>query len=167
MYIGNAFNWELLMKKLAKEIGRRLKKGKKHLALAESCSGGYLSHLITSVPGSSVYFKGAVISYSNELKENLLGVKSKTLKKYGAVSAECACEMALGVLKKVRSDYAIATTGIAGPGGAVKGKPVGTVYIAFASKETVMAVKFNFKGSRAKVIEQTAHKGMEMLIGFL
>ena len=151
------------MKSLSKEIGKKLKAKKKTLALAESCTGGYLSHLITSVSGSSAYYKGGIVSYDNAVKVKILGVKKKTLQKFGAVSAECAKEMASGILKKLKTDYALATTGIAGPSGAVKGKPVGTVYIAFASKKVVLAERFQFKGGRLQVIKQTAQQAVEIL----
>lgn len=150
--------------RLSVAIGKALRKKKKTMALAESCSGGYISHLITSVPGSSAYFMGAAVSYDNNIKQGILGVKPKTIKDYGAVSAECAAEMALGIRKKFKVDYAIATTGIAGPTGAVKGKSVGTVYIAFASKADLYVIRFQFKGSRISIIEQTARKSLEILL---
>lgn len=155
------------MKNLSADIGKKLKAKKKTLAIAESCTGGYLSHLITSVAGSSDYFTGSVISYSNKIKQQELGVKKKTLKKFGAVSSECAGEMVSGIRKEFKVDYALATTGIAGPGGSVKGKPIGTVYIAVASKKNIIVERFNFKGSRLKVIEQSANKALEMLKNLL
>ncbi len=155
------------MPSVAAQIGKKLRSGRETLAIAESCTGGYISHLITSIPGSSAYFKGSVIAYNNQIKTTLLKVRSGTLKKYGAVSAETAAEMVMGVRKAFRSDFAIATTGIAGPGGAVKGKPVGTVYIAFGTKNELLVVKCSFKGSRKKVIEKAAGKALEMLLNSL
>ncbi len=151
------------MKNLPAEIGKKLKAKKKTIAIAESCTGGYLSHLITQVSGCSDYFIGGIISYSNKIKEKDLGVKKKTLKKFGAVSAECAGEMVLGIRKKMKTDFALATTGIAGPTGATKGKPVGTVYIAFASKKNLLVERFLFKGTRKQVIEQSAQRALEIL----
>ncbi len=155
------------MKKNVILIGKMLTRKKKTLSLAESCTGGYISHLITSVPGSSKHFKGGIVAYNNTVKQDLLGVKERTLKNFGAVSAECALEMARGVRKKLKSNYAIAVTGIAGPGGAVKGKPVGTVYIAFASEKEQLVERVQLKGSRDKVIHQTARKALQMLLNEL
>ena len=131
--------------------------------MAESCTGGYLSHLITLVSGSSAYFKGGVISYDNSIKIGQLKVQAGTLKNFGAVSVECAREMAAGVLKEFNTDFALATTGIAGPTGETPGKPVGTVCIAFANKEKVFAERFQFTGSRLEVIEQAANKALQIL----
>ena len=152
------------MKNLEAEIGKILKAGKKTLAIAESCTGGYLSHLITSVSGSSDYFVGGIIAYHNQIKIKELGVRPKAIRKYGAVSAECAGEMVMGIRKRLKTDFAIAVTGIAGPTGGVKGKPVGTVYIAFAAKNELLVERFSFKGSRKRVIEQSAKKALEMLL---
>lgn len=148
---------------LSKQIGRLLKKKRATLGVAESCTGGFISHMIISVPGSSAYFKGAIVSYDNQVKSGVLGVKSQTLRQYGAVSAACAAELARGTLKTLKCDYAIATTGIAGPTGAVKGKPVGTVYIAFASKSALVVERFSFRGGRLQVIRHAARQALEML----
>jgi len=154
-------------KNISAEIGKILTAKKKTLAVAESCTGGFLSHLITSISGSSAYYMGGIISYDNKIKTEELGVRKKTLKKYGAVSAECAGEMVLGVKKKFKVDYALATTGIAGPTGAVKGKPVGTVYISLSNKKNVVVERFTFKGSRKSVIEQSAIKALQILKNLL
>jgi PncC family amidohydrolase len=148
---------------LPRRIGKKLKVNNGTLAIAESCTVGYISHLITGVPGSSAYFMGAVIAYDNKVKTKILGVITSTLKKFGAVSSECASQMVLGILAEMGVSYAIATTGIAGPGGAVAGKPVGTVYIAVASKAMVQVERYQFKGSRKAVIQQSAEKALEML----
>ena len=150
-------------KKLSAEIGKILSSKNKTLAIAESCTGGYISHLITSVSGSSAYYMGGIISYHNKIKKEELTVRKKTLKKHGAVSAECAGEMVLGIKKEFKVDYALATTGIAGPTGGVKGKPVGTVYIALAYKKKLLVERFQFKGTRLQIIEQSANKALEML----
>jgi len=160
----SCFLQELIdMKSLSADIGKALRSRKKKLAIAESCTGGYLSHLITSVSGSSDYFMGGIIAYDNQIKIKELGVRTYTLKKYGAVSAECAGEMAIGITKRMKTDLALAVTGIAGPTGGVKGKPVGTVYIAFVAKNELLVERFSFKGNRKRVIEQSAHKALEML----
>jgi len=118
-------------------IGKLLKNAGKTLALAESCSGGYISHLITAVPGCSQYYQGAVVPYHNALKEQLLGVSSATLAQQGAVSEATVQEMALGVKKLFGVDYGLASSGIAGPDGGSPDKPVGTVWIACAGPDFV------------------------------
>ncbi len=116
----------------------------KTIAVAESCTGGNIAHLITSTPGSSEYFKGGIVAYSNEIKHKILGVNKETLEKYGAVSRECVIEMAQGVRRLLNTDYAVATSGIAGPTGGSKDKPVGTVWVAVASENQTIAHKFLF-----------------------
>ena len=122
-------------------IGKKLTLNKQTLSTAESCTGGYISHLITNVPGSSVYYKGAVIAYSNDIKESIIDVRSETLQNFGAVSEETVKEMADGIRKKFKTDYAVATSGIAGPGGGTADKPVGTVWIAIAGPDGTMLTK--------------------------
>jgi nicotinamide-nucleotide amidase len=148
-------------------IGKKLSKQKKTLGIAESCTGGYISHQITSVPGSSAYFTGSVVAYDNKIKTKMLGVKTPTLKKFGAVSSECASQMVSGILSEFGVSYAVATTGIAGPGGAVAGKPVGTVFIAVATPDMIQVGHFRFKGNRKAIIEQSTHKALEMLWSIL
>jgi nicotinamide-nucleotide amidase len=157
----------LPMEQLSSQIGKLLSSKGKTLALAESCTGGYISHLITAVAGSSAYFKGGVIAYDNSIKSFLLHVNETTLKNYGAVSIECAKEMAAGALKNFNADFALSTTGIAGPTGETPGKPVGTVCIGIATKEKVTAERFQFTGNRQEVIEQSAAKALEILKGIL
>jgi len=118
------------------------------IGFAESCTGGLNSDRITNVPGSSDIFMGSVICYSNQVKQEMLGVRTDTLVQYGAVSIQCAEEMALGLLKNLKLDFAVATTGIAGPGGGSKEKPVGTVAIAIASKSSVKSEILHLKGNR-------------------
>lgn len=133
----------------------------KSLALAESCSGGYLAHLITSVAGSSEYFKGGVVSYSNEMKNRLLGVNVEDLTNYGAVSKQVVEQMALGALSVSEADYAIATSGIAGPGGGTDNKPVGTVWIAWAAAGgRVVSKQFNFGKYRERNILRTSETAL-------
>jgi nicotinamide-nucleotide amidase len=120
-------------------IPKLLKNGET-LSIAESCTGGLLSSLITSVPGSSTYYKGSVTSYSNEIKERVLGVQREILDNYGAVSKECVEAMAIGVLKLMDTDYSIATSGIAGPGGATTNKPVGLCWMAVAHRNRTTGI---------------------------
>ena len=133
------------------------------LALAESCTGGFIANRITNVPGASRVFLGGVVAYSNEVKRRFLGVRAKTLARRGAVSEAVAREMAEGARKKFGADFAMAVTGIAGPGGGTKSKPVGTVFIALADgKETVVDRKLNAAG-REKFKRSTAGQALKML----
>ncbi|MEO6633858.1 MAG: competence/damage-inducible protein A, partial [Mucilaginibacter sp.] len=133
------------------------------LSVAESCTGGYISHLFTQHPGSSKVFFGGAISYSYDLKESLLNVKHETLLKYGAVSEETVLEMVTGAITNFKSDYAIAVTGIAGPDGGMPDKPVGTVWIAVASAKKIVAKKFTFGNKRQQNIERSATSALGML----
>lgn len=135
----------------------------KTLSLAESCTGGYLSHCITLVPGSSNYFKGAVISYSNEIKINELGIPAAVIENNGAVSKETAEAMATGIRSKYNTDYALAITGIAGPDGGTVLKPVGTVWIALADAAGVSSELFHMGSNRSRNIEKSANQALEML----
>lgn len=144
-------------------VGKLLKEKKSFLATAESCTGGYIAHLITSLSGSSEYFKGTVVAYSNEIKEKMLGVSSQTLDMYGAVSEETVCEMSQNLLKIMNSDYAVATSGIAGPTGGNTDKPVGTTWISVCSKNRVIAQKFLFGEHRGRNIHRTAITALNML----
>ena len=121
------------------------------LASAESCTGGLIGGLLTSLPGSSGYYLGGVISYANEAKERLLGVAPETLETVGAVSEETACAMVAGAKAALGSDYALSVTGIAGPGGGSESKPVGTVWIGLATPEGSAARCFHFPGDREAV----------------
>jgi nicotinamide-nucleotide amidase len=133
------------------------------LSVAESCTGGYISHLLTQHAGSSKVFIGGAVSYSNELKESVLGVKNETLLQYGAVSKETVTEMVEGALLNFKSDYAIAVTGIAGPDGGTPEKPVGTVWIAIASVNKKVINKFTFGNKRKQNIERAAISAFNML----
>ncbi|SMO44455.1 competence/damage-inducible protein A [Solitalea koreensis] len=135
----------------------------KTLTTAESCTGGYIAHLLTMNPGSSKAYIGGAVTYSNELKMQLLGVKADTIAQHGAVSEETVKEMALGAQKNYNADYAIACTGIAGPDGGTPEKPVGTVWIAIAGPEKVIAKKFQFQNKRTQNIERTAVSAFYML----
>lgn len=144
-------------------IGRLLKAKGKTVATAESCTGGYIAHLLTSHAGSSAYFNGGVISYANAVKEDILHVSHQTLQNAGAVSEETVREMVKGVLGAVKTDFAIAVSGIMGPGGGSEEKPVGTVWIAVGSKEQVLAKQFYFRFDRQRNIEMTAHNALNLL----
>ena len=148
---------------LEEVIGRILKSKKLTVCTAESCTGGYIAHLITSVPGSSEYFTGSIVAYDNQVKEQLLGVKSETLKNSGAVSEEVVKEMASGAINKFHSDCAISVSGIAGPDGGTPDKPVGTVWIAIAVNHQIIAKKFMFGDHRGRNIHRAAIAALNML----
>lgn len=133
------------------------------LSLAESCTGGYVSHLFTQHPGSSSVFQGGAVTYSNDLKQLVLGVSEATLAAFGAVSEQTAKEMAQGAVKNFKTDYAVAITGIAGPDGGTTEKPVGTVWIAVASKTEVKTKMFKFASQRFQNIERSAMAALMML----
>lgn len=154
-------------RRLEEVIGEMLLERKSMLALAESCTGGYTSHLLTSVAGSSAYYDGSIVSYSYDLKEKILGVNRNTLNTYGAVSEQCVTEMVTGLLKVTGTDYGISISGIAGPGGATPDKPVGTVWIAVADKQRVVAKQFKFFPSRAENIKVFANAALNMLRLFM
>lgn len=128
----------------------------KTISVAESCTGGFMAHMLTSVPGASEYFYGGIVSYDNSIKVNVLGVDKEIIEKYGAVSRECAEAMALGVKNLMKTDYAIATTGIAGPGGGTDEKPVGLVWVGIASDKGTFSTSFRFVASREINIERFA-----------
>ncbi len=150
-------------KTLEEAIGILLAEHGKTVATAESCTGGYVAHLITSIPGSSAYFTGGVVSYDNSIKENLLSVKSDILANHGAVSEETVRQMASGVKSLMKTDYAIAISGIMGPGGGTEEKPVGTVWIAVAGSNETVAQKFQTRYNRERNIEVSAIHALNML----
>lgn len=146
-------------------VGKLMVKSKKQLATAESCTGGYIAHLITSVPGSSRYFQGSLVSYSNDVKRDLLNVREDNLKKRGAVSEQVVSDMALNAMGLFDVDYAIATSGIAGPDGGTPEKPVGTVWIAVATPVRLVTKEFHFgeHTGRKQIIERAANAALNML----
>lgn len=148
---------------LESAIGKLLKNAGKTLALAESCTGGYISHLVTSIPGSSNYFQGSVVPYHNEFKENILGVKTETLKSYGAVSEETVREMADGVRKIFGADFGLASSGIAGPDGGSPEKPVGTVWISCVGEGFSEARKLQLTQDRMLNIQLTGVAVLNLL----
>lgn len=152
---------------LQEALSRLLKEKNKTLCTAESCTGGYIAHLITSLPGSSAIYYGSIISYDNSVKENLLKVSAATLQQHGAVSEETVIQMAKGALEALGTDYAIATSGIMGPGGGSPEKPVGTVWIAVANKHKVEARHFSFRFDRSRNTELAAHNALNLLRKFI
>jgi len=151
---------------LEEEIGKILLEKKLRIATAESCTGGGLANRITNVSGSSDYFERGFVTYSVKAKKENLGVPEKIIEKFGVVSDETAAGMAEGVKKVSRTDIGIGITGIAGPTGGTKEKPVGTVCIALSGKKTVMKT-FHFKGSRTEIKNRAAEKALKMLKDYL
>lgn len=154
-------------KGLEEVLGELLMEKGKTMSTAESCTGGYIAHLITSIPGSSAYFQGSVVSYANSVKEGLLNVSSQTLATQGAVSEETVKQMITGVLQKTNSDYALATSGIMGPTGGTAEKPVGTVWIAAGDRVNVITSQLKLRFDRKKNIEITAQMAMDLLRRFI
>ena len=148
---------------LEKVIGDLLIKKSASISTAESCTGGSIASLITSVPGCSRYFKGSVVAYSNEIKTKLLNIDNQIIENNGAVSREVAESMAIGVREVMKSDYSIATTGIAGPDGGSEQKPVGTVWIAIAGPEGATSQLFRFSDERNRNITRTAYAALNQL----
>jgi len=144
-------------------IGKLLNKTEKTVSTAESCTGGYIAHLITSIAGSSNYFAGSVVSYTNEVKVNQLMVSKDDIEKYGAVSKEVVEQMATGVRDLMKTDYAMATSGIAGPDGGTEEKPVGTVWIAVADAKGVKSKLFHFGEHRGRNIRRSSLMAINML----
>lgn len=148
---------------LEKVLGKILLSKGKTMSTAESCTGGYIAHLITSIPGSSKYYKGSVVSYSNSMKEDVLKVNEATLKKHGAVSEEVVREMLTGILNATHTDYGIAVSGILGPGGGTPEKPVGTVWIAVGGRDNIQTQKMNFRFDRMRNMQMTGMYAMNFL----
>mgnify|MGYP000200111983 FL=1 len=148
-----------------KNLTAKLKKNKIKVAVAESCTGGLISYNLTKIPGASKFFMVGIVSYSNISKLNLLKVRQKTLTKYGAVSAEICKEMCNNLLKISKTNIAISVTGIAGPDGGTKKKPIGLVYVGICSKNKLEIKKFNFgkKLSRINIQNQTLKKTIKLI----
>jgi len=149
---------------ILKNVSDNLKRKNLTIAIAESCTGGLLSHLLTNISGSSDYFKTGIIAYSNKSKIKLLGVSQKTITEYGAVSKQTASAMAIGIRKQANVDIGISTTGIAGPTGGTEEKPVGLVYIGIVSEKNIDVQRFVFSKDRLKNKEKTCYKALEMLL---
>ena len=152
---------------MEKTLGKLLIQIGKNMCTAESCTGGYIAQLITAMPGSSKFYEGSVVSYSNNVKQNLLAVKDETLQKNGAVSEAVVIEMAQGALQKIGSDYTIAVSGIMGPDGAAENKPVGTVWVCVGSNKKLITHKFSFRFDRERNIRLTALNALNMLRKFV
>lgn len=150
--------------KIEKCIGQILKLKNLTLSTAESCTGGNISARITSIPGSSVYYKGSVIAYDNAVKVDLLRVSPKTLEKYGAVSRETVIEMVKGAMSTLKTDCAIAVSGIAGPDGGTLEKPVGTIWIAAAYKSEIITRKLEKDRGRAENIKNTVCEALNLVL---
>ena len=153
--------------KAEEKLGNLLKSKKLSLSTAESCTGGGVAAAITSVAGSSEYFMGGIVAYSNDVKVSLLHVSSETLEKYGAVSRETVMEMAAGAMNTLKTDCAIATSGIAGPGGGSLEKPVGTIWIAIAYKNEIVTVMQTGDNGRVKNVQNAIQNAMDLLIEIL
>jgi nicotinamide-nucleotide amidase len=144
-------------------IGKLLISRKSSLSTAESCTGGEIAHLLTSVPGSSAYYKGSVIAYDNDVKLRLLRVKEETITRYGAVSEEVVREMAAGAKKLFNTEFVIATSGIAGPDGGTEAKPIGTLWMAVASEKGIIAEKRIFGSDRISNIKRFSMAALNLL----
>ncbi|MDP2942063.1 MAG: competence/damage-inducible protein A [Candidatus Omnitrophota bacterium] len=144
-------------------VGNQLRRSRKTLAIAESCTGGLISNRITDVPGSSKYFKRGAIAYSNEVKVSALKVSPQLLKRYGAISRQVATQMAKNIREIVGTDYGLGVTGIAGPTGGTRNKPVGLVYIAVSGPKKTICCKFNFTGERKIVKFKTSQAALDMM----
>lgn len=149
--------------KLEEVVGEQLLAEKATISTAESCTGGNIAHLLTSISGSSAYFLGSIVSYANEVKVSELGVSESDINNYGAVSRQVVEQMAVGVLNKMKTTYALATSGVAGPEGGTEEKPVGTVWIAVAFKDGVYSKKFLFEKNRARNIRRASYAALSLL----
>lgn len=152
---------------LEEEVGKLLRQKGLTLGVVESATGGLISHLITNVPGSSDYYKGSITAYSNEIKMRVVGVKEGTLSAYGAVSSRVAEEMAKAGRKLLQSDICVADTGIAGPGGATKGKPVGLFYLGLSHAGGTFSQKFVFSGDRLENKRNAAEAALNWVKKYL
>ena len=148
-------------------VAKLLKERKQTVGTAESCTGGYIAHLLTIDPGASSNFKGTVVAYDNKVKEDILGVSHDTIESVGAVSEETVRQMVEGTLKQLKTDYALATSGIMGPDGGSEQKPVGTVWIGVGNNKKIEAQLFHFRFDRLRNIEQTSHTALNLLRKFI
>jgi len=148
---------------LIESVSKLLTDNKLTIATAESCTGGLLGHMLTSISGSSAYYDRGIISYTNEAKQELLGVPKDLLEQYGAVSEQVAASMAKGVRKLAQTDLGVSTTGIAGPTGETIDKPVGLVYIGVSSKEKTLVKRFEFQGSRLENKDLTCIEALNLI----
>ena len=152
-----------LDEKMEEVVGKLLIRKQKKVSTAESCTGGYIAHLLTSIPGSSAFYDGSIVSYSYKAKEDLLQVNEKALLEYGAVSEEIVLQLAKGALEKIGTDYTIAVSGIMGPGGGTADKPTGTVWMAAGNRERLVTRKMHFRYERTINIHLTAVQALNLL----
>ena len=152
---------------LAARLGAALRAAGKTIACAESCTGGLVTSRLTDIPGSSDYVMGSIVSYTNDIKERLVGVRHETLAAHGAVSPETAREMADGIRRVIRTDLGLGITGIAGPGGGTAAKPVGLVYIAVSSEKGTRVTENHFSGTRTEVKQQTSDAALALALDAL
>jgi nicotinamide-nucleotide amidase len=157
----------LLIEKISRRVGKKLKRSRLTLVTAESCTGGLVAQAVTSVAGSSDWFERGYVTYSNAAKRADLGVSAATLRRHGAVSEATAREMAQGALRRSRADVALAITGIAGPGGAAPGKPVGTVCFAWAQGRRIRSETRRFRGGRSRVRRQSVIHALRGVLKWL
>lgn len=149
---------------LSKEISEIFWKEGFSLSTAESCTAGNVAAIITVVPGSSHFYKGGIVAYANELKQNILQVKAETLETYGAVSEETVIEMVKGAMQVFNTDFAVATSGIAGPAGGTPEKPVGTIWVAAGCKDKIVTAKLTEDNGRDKNIQSATKKTLQLLL---
>lgn len=149
---------------LSKEISEIFWKEVFSLSTAESCTAGNVAAIITAVPGSSHFYKGGIVAYANELKQNILQVKAETLETYGAVSEETVIEMVKGAMQVFNTDFAVATSGIAGPAGGTPEKPVGTIWVAAGCKDKIVTAKLTEDNGRDKNIQSATKKTLQLLL---
>lgn len=150
-------------KLVSREINELMWKDGLTLSTAESCTAGNLAAAITAIPGSSHYYKGGVVAYANQVKENLLRVDTQTIEAYGVVSEETVCEMVKGAMDTLNTDYAIATSGVAGPGGGTPGTPVGTIWIAVGSRNKIVTMKLEGDDGRDQNITKATCSALQLM----
>ena len=156
-----------MLNKITRQIHNQLLSRKKTISVAESCTGGQLSSLLTSLPGSSGYFLFGAVTYSNQSKKLILDIPVKLIDKYGAVSRQVAILMAKNIRKKTQADFGLSITGIAGPTGATPAKSIGTVYICLAKKDKNICRKFNFSGNRVIIRKKSTQSALRLLCAHL
>jgi PncC family amidohydrolase len=162
-----SYNGSIMNKPIEAQIGEMLLARGWRLAAAESCTGGLISHRVTNISGSSVYFLGGVTAYANEVKMGMLGVAEQTLIENGAVSSETVAEMAAGVRSRLGADVGVSVSGIAGPGGGTPEKPVGLVWIGVAGPDGVWTRRFKFQGGREQIKDQSAEAALQLVGEYL
>ncbi len=155
---------EETMESLEELLVLELRKKKKKISFAESCTAGAVAARLVNVPGASEVMECGFVTYSDRIKHKVLGVKKKVLRKQGAVSVKCARQMARGCLKASDADYAVSVTGLAGPGGGTEETPVGTVFVGFASRKKTAVYELHFEGNRKEIREQAIHAALEIAL---